>query len=180
MLLVVGLGNPIPEYGNTRHNAGAIFVERLLNKVVDGPTAGFAFHKHQEKFEALLDEVNGDVLQREKIFLLRPQTYMNSSGRSVAACLNFFKMTNKNLLVAHDELELPFGEIKIKNGGGHGGHNGVRSIHQSLNTNEYTRVRIGIGRPPEGIAVRDYVLGKFDKQERELLNQKIDSMLDNF
>jgi PTH1 family peptidyl-tRNA hydrolase len=168
-ILIVGLGNPAPEYSSTRHNAGAMFVDRFLEKL------GAGSERWQSKFDGLFAEINS--VEHGKILLLKPQTYMNASGKSVDVCMKFFKIASNNLVVVHDELELPPGEAKLKLGGGHGGHNGVRDIHQAISTNEYARLRIGIGRPENKSDVRAYVLGRFMPQERELIGGKIDELI---
>ncbi len=146
--LVVGLGNPGREYARTRHNAGFWFVDELAGKL------GAAFAR-EAKF-------SGDIAKAGELRLLKPATFMNLSGRSVAAVARFFAITANAILVVHDELDLRPGEVKIKFGGGHAGHNGLRDIHASLGTADYWRLRVGIGHPRDSDLpqqeVVDYVL----------------------
>ncbi|MEW6459732.1 MAG: aminoacyl-tRNA hydrolase [Pseudomonadota bacterium] len=167
--LIVGLGNPGPEYDQTRHNAGALFVERVaesqrINLSVD------------RKYLGLVGKFNH---QGREVRLLIPTTYMNRSGQSVAALANFFKIKPEEILVAHDELDMPPGVAKLKQGGGHGGHNGLRDIIAQLgNQNNFHRLRLGIGHPGHASLVSGYVLGRAPRSEQELLDQSIDFALD--
>lgn len=115
--------------------------------------------------------------QGERLFLLKPQTYMNLSGRSVAAALRYYKLSPADLIVIHDELDIPFGQVKIKEGGGHGGHNGIRSLMTELGNGEFVRIRVGIGRPPKGDPVK-YVLTPFSKDEATVLPRVVDGICD--
>ena len=167
--LIVGLGNPGPEYDQTRHNAGALFVERVaesqrVNLSVD------------RKYFGLVGKF---VHQEREVRLLIPTTYMNRSGQSVAALANFFKLKPEEILVAHDELDMPPGVAKLKQGGGHGGHNGLRDIIAQLgNQNNFHRLRLGIGHPGHASLVSGYVLGRAPRSEQQLLDQSIDFALD--
>ena len=167
--LIVGLGNPGPEYDQTRHNAGALFVERVaesqrVNLSVD------------RKYFGLVGKFNH---QGREVRLLIPTTYMNRSGQSVAVLANFFKIKPEEILVAHDELDMPPGVAKLKQGGGHGGHNGLRDIIAQLgNQNNFHRLRLGIGHPGHASLVSGYVLGRAPRSEQELLDQSIDFALD--
>lgn len=167
--LIVGLGNPGPEYDQTRHNAGALFVERVaasqrVNLSVD------------RKYFGLVGKFNH---QGREVRLLIPTTYMNRSGQSVAALANFFKIKPDEILVAHDELDMPPGVAKLKQGGGHGGHNGLRDIIAQLgNQNNFHRLRLGIGHPGHASLVSGYVLGRAPRSEQDLLDQSIDFALD--
>ncbi|MBD1550904.1 aminoacyl-tRNA hydrolase [Pseudomonas typographi] len=166
--LIVGLGNPGPEYEQTRHNAGALFVERIardqhVNLVADrkyfGLVARFS-HKGQD------------------VRLLVPTTYMNRSGQAVAALANFFRIPASAILVAHDELDIPPGVAKLKQGGGHGGHNGLRDIIAALgNNNGFHRLRLGIGHPGEAAKVSGFVLSRAPRAEQEKLDASIDFAL---
>ena len=166
--LIVGLGNPGPEYANTRHNAGAFFVERLaeqmhcplvMDKKYFGLTAKFS-HKGQD------------------IRLLVPTTFMNRSGQAAAALANFFRIQPDEILVAHDELDIPPGTCKLKQGGGHGGHNGLKDIIARLaNQNTFHRLRIGIGHPGHASQVTGYVLGRAPRSEHDLIDATIDHAL---
>lgn len=157
MLLVVGLGNPGRQYSAHRHNVGFMVVDELASACrVDGFRS--KFHGEYAKGE----------LAGEEVVLLKPHTFMNDSGRSVQSAIAFFKPSIDRVLVIHDELDLPFGTVRLKVGGGHAGHNGLRSIMASIGTGEFGRVRLGIGRPPPGFRgdVADYVLSSFDSAER--------------
>ena len=167
--LIVGLGNPGPEYDQTRHNAGALVVERVaesqrVNLSVD------------RKYFGLVGKF---VHQGCEVRLLIPTTYMNRSGQSVAALANFFKIKPEEILVAHDELDMPPGVAKLKQGGGHGGHNGLRDIIAQLgNQNNFHRLRLGIGHPGHASLVSGYVLGRAPRSEQDLLDKSIDFALD--
>jgi PTH1 family peptidyl-tRNA hydrolase len=153
-LLVAGLGNPGREYERTRHNAGWMVLEELARRH-DG--------SFRSKFSGQLAEIK---LGDEKIALLKPETYMNESGRSLAAAGRFFKVEPGALLVVHDDVDLEAGRLQARLGGGLAGHNGLRSIAQALATNDFLRLRIGVGRPGRGDqrSVSDYVLSKFDPE----------------
>jgi len=167
--LIVGLGNPGPEYDQTRHNAGALFVER----VAASQRANLSVDR---KYFGLVGKFNH---QGREVRLLIPTTYMNRSGQSVAALANFFKIKPEEILVAHDELDMPPGVAKLKQGGGHGGHNGLRDIIAQLgNQNNFHRLRLGIGHPGHASLVSGYVLGRAPRSEQELLEQSIDFALD--
>ncbi|MDH3608674.1 MAG: aminoacyl-tRNA hydrolase [Gammaproteobacteria bacterium] len=170
--LIVGLGNPGEKHEQTRHNAGFWFVDTLAAKV----NASF---KQETKFKG---EVAYFSCQGEKIWLLKPSTYMNDSGESLRPFCDFYKIPTEQILVAHDEIDLPNGEVKIKWSGGHGGHNGLRSIFAHLNK-DFWRLRIGVGHPGHKDKVVGYVLKQINKQDREEVdNAIIDAMntLDEF
>jgi PTH1 family peptidyl-tRNA hydrolase len=156
MKIVVGLGNPGRKYERTRHNAGFMAIEELARNA--GIDMGM------EKCHALLGK---GAIGSEKVVLAKPQTYMNDSGRSVAALLKDAYASTGDLIVLHDELDLAAGTVRVKIGGGHGGHNGLRSIIEYLGTADFIRVRIGIGRPLPGMDTADYVLSPFFAEERE-------------
>ncbi|MEV6767436.1 aminoacyl-tRNA hydrolase [Nocardia sp. NPDC051030] len=155
--LVVGLGNPGPEYERTRHNVGFMVADVLAERV------GGRFTVHKKSGADLLEA----RLDGRKVLIAKPRTYMNLSGRSVAALARFFSMPASEVIAVHDELDLPFGAIRLKLGGGEGGHNGLRSISQALTTKDYLRVRFGIGRPPGRQDPADYVLKPFSAPERK-------------
>jgi PTH1 family peptidyl-tRNA hydrolase len=150
-LLVVGLGNPGREYAETRHNVGFMVADELARR-----TAG----SWRAKFSGELAEVRLDGM---RLALLRPQTFMNESGRSVVAAVRFFKVEPEDLLVVHDEVDLEPGRLQIRLGGGLAGHNGLRSVAQQLGTPEFARLRIGVGRPERGDPrpVANFVLSEF-------------------
>jgi len=164
--LIVGLGNPGPKYLWTRHNAGFIVLDRFSH------LSGVPITR--KSFAGLYGEGNW---QGNKLLLLKPQTFMNLSGRSVAEALRFHKLTPADMIVIHDDLDIPFGQIKLKEGGGHGGHNGLRSLHQELGTGDYLRLRFGIGRPARG-DMADYVLTNFSREELADLPQLVDGVVD--
>jgi peptidyl-tRNA hydrolase, PTH1 family len=153
-LLIAGLGNPGREYEQTRHNVGWLVVDELARR------HGGSF---RSKFSGQLSEVR---IGEEKVALLKPETYMNESGRSIAAAARFFKVDPGALLVVHDDVDLEPERLQARLGGGLAGHNGLRSIAQALATNEFLRLRIGVGRPGRGDrrSVSDYVLSKFDPE----------------
>jgi len=167
ILMVVGLGNPGPDYANTRHNAGALFVEALAR--FTGQSL-----RPEKKYHGLYARIQ---LQGLDLHLLNPSTYMNRSGLSIKALADFFKIQPQQILVAHDELDLPPGTAKLKKGGGHGGHNGLRDTIAHLGTNDFQRLRIGIGHPGDSRQVTGYVLGRLGKRETEELNALIDEII---
>jgi len=166
--LIVGLGNPGPEYDLTRHNAGALFIERLADKYNVSLRA-------ESKFFGLTGRL---VLDGQDIRLLIPTTFMNRSGQAVAALASFYRIAPEEILVAHDELDLPPGVVKCKKGGGHGGHNGLRDIIAQLgNQNTFHRLRLGIGHPGHSSQVTGFVLGRAPKAEQEALDACIDEAI---
>ena len=167
--LIVGLGNPGPEYEQTRHNAGALFVERIASAQRVYLTADRKYFGLTAKFSH----------QGQDVRLLIPTTYMNRSGQSVAALAGFFRIPPQAILVAHDELDLPPGTARLKTGGGHGGHNGLRDIIAQLgNQNGFQRLRLGIGHPGHASLVSNFVLGRAPRSEQDLLDTSIDAALE--
>ena len=166
--LLVGLGNPGPEYEATRHNAGFWWVDAAARKL------GAALTPQRSYFglAARAQAATGTV------WLLQPMTYMNLSGKAVAALARFYKIAPAEILVVHDELDLLPGQAKIKLGGGHAGHNGLRDIHAQLGTADYWRLRLGIGHPGVKAEVVDYVLRKPAPEQRELIEQTIARSVD--
>ena len=164
MKLVVGLGNPGPEYARTRHNVGFLVADRLARAL----RAEFV---PATKFAAELAEGR---LGGERIFLMKPQTYMNHSGEAVGSALRFWKLGLEDLVVVHDDLELAEFRVQLKVGGGHGGHNGLKSLNGHVGGADYARVRLGVGRPPALMDPADYVLGKFAKSDEALLEESLD------
>ncbi len=163
--LIVGLGNPGPQYQSNRHNAGAIFLNELC-RVYNGQL------RHETKFGG---EFGTLTINGKDIKLLRPTTFMNHSGRSVAAVCHFFKIEPENMLVVYDEIDFDVGVTRLKAGGGHGGHNGMRDIINALGgRNEFYRLRIGVGHPGHKSMVANYVLSDPSKSEAEVLMAKID------
>ncbi|TAJ77897.1 MAG: aminoacyl-tRNA hydrolase [Gallionellaceae bacterium] len=161
--LIVGLGNPGKEYEATRHNAGFWWVDELARR----HNAGF---KTDSKFHGLVAKAN---LHGHEVHLLKPQTFMNVSGRAVVALALFYKILPDQILVAHDELDLPPGSAKLKMGGGHGGHNGLKDIIAHLGTKEFWRLRVGIGHPGERNEVSDFVLKAARTEEQILIDEAL-------
>ena len=157
--LFVGLGNPGTEYEATRHNAGFWWVDALARELKLSLVADRSYHGLLAR-----GNVNGQT-----VWLLEPQTYMNLSGKSVAALARFFKIAPQDILVVHDELDVPPGQAKLNFGGGHGGHNGLRDIHAQLGTGDYWRLRLGIGHPGDKNQVADWVLKKPAPDECEAI-----------
>jgi PTH1 family peptidyl-tRNA hydrolase len=156
--LIVGLGNPGREYRNTKHNVGFMLADRLADRMK------VRFTRSQSK--AL---VTNGRLQDNRIILAKPQTYMNKSGHPIQALLKFYKLTLEYLLVAYDDVDLPFDTIRLKPSGGSAGHKGMRSIIEQLGTDNFPRLRMGIGRPPGSKQAADYVLKPFSKDENDFL-----------
>jgi PTH1 family peptidyl-tRNA hydrolase len=161
--MLVGLGNPGPEYEATRHNAGFWWIDAVARELK-------ATLRSERAYHGLLARVN---LPAGPVWLLEPQTYMNLSGKSVATLARFYKIAPSEILVAHDELDLPPGELKLKQGGGHAGHNGLRDIHAQLGATDYWRLRIGIGHPGVRTEVVNYVLGRPMAEHREAIEASI-------
>ena len=156
--LVVGLGNPGPRYAATRHNIGYAVVDMLALR------AGARFKTHKSRCEIAEIRLGG-----QPVVLAKPMSFMNESGGPVVGAARFFKVDVENIVVAHDELDLPYGSLRLKRGGGEGGHNGLRSTSASLGSKEYVRVRFGIGRPPGRQDPADFVLREFGSAERKEL-----------
>lgn len=163
--LIVGLGNPGANYENTRHNAGAWFVSALVD-------ASNTTLRPVTKFHGLHNTV---ALHGHDFHLLLPTTYMNLSGQAVGALATYYKIPPESILVAHDEIDLPVGEVRLKFDGGHGGHNGLRDIINHLSSNKFYRLRIGVGRPDNSKEVVDYVLKPPGKAERTQIDTAIDA-----
>lgn len=168
-VLIVGLGNFGREYERSRHNIGFDIVNLLCARY------GLSF-SGAAKFSA---EIASGVVDKTKLILLKPMTYMNLSGKSVLPVCSYYKILPQNIIVIHDDIDVQIGAIKYKFGGSSAGHNGLKSIDQAVGSN-YHRIRIGVGRPPEKIAVADYVLGKFPLGEYELIEQRSEKKLDCF
>ncbi len=166
--LVVGLGNPGPEYSETRHNVGFRVVDMLAARA-----GGGRFSKHRSNSDVLEGRLAG-----RRVVLAKPRTYMNVSGGPVAGLVKYFAVAPADLLVVHDDLDLAFGVVRLKLGGGEGGHNGLRSISSSIGTRDYLRVRFGIGRPPGRQDPADFVLKRFSGAERKELEFAVDLAAD--
>ena len=166
--LIVGLGNIGQEYAQTRHNAGWWMLDELA------ATWGASF-REDKKYYAEVAKAN---TPQGEVWLMKPSTYMNKSGQAVGALANFFKIPVSDLLVLHDELDIPEHALRLKRGGGEGGHNGLRSISAALGTKDYVRVRVGVGRPPGRQDPADYVLSDFPSAQREDLGVTLENAAD--
>ena len=163
MLLIVGLGNPGTQYESTRHNIGFRVIDKLVSDFGANEISKSSFQ--------------GELFKAPNILLLKPTTFMNLSGNSVQAVKNFYKIELDEIIVIHDDIDLPFSALRFKNGGGHGGHNGLRSIDAMIGK-EYTRVRMGVDKPEYKSQVADYVLHDFSKEENEILNEWMSHTVD--
>lgn len=165
--LVVGLGNPGPRYAGTRHNAGFLVADLLAERM------GVRFKAHRGRADVVEGRLGG-----EPVVLAKPKSYMNESGGPVVSVARFFKVAVERIVVVHDELDLPYGALRLKRGGGDGGHNGLRSTSAALGSREYLRVRVGIGRPPGRQDPADFVLREFSAAERKDLGFHVDRATD--
>lgn len=166
MKVIAGLGNPGAEYAGTRHNAGFLLVDALAEHL--GAT------DWREKFDALVAEAR---IGAEKVLLVKPQTYMNDSGRAISPIMNFYKLPVEDLIVAHDDMDIPCGTIRIRKKGSAGGHNGIKSILAAVGDEHFPRVRIGIGRPKPGWTVVNHVLSRFEGEDAAAVRQAIDYLI---
>lgn len=167
MFLIVGLGNPGAEYDKTRHNVGFMAADEIHHH--------FKFGPFKSKFDGLIAEGN---IGGEKVYLLKPQTFMNLSGNAVVKAASFYKILPNNVIVIHDDLDLPVDKIKAKIGGGAGGHNGLKSIDAAITPN-YNRIRLGVGHPNgNGEAVVNHVLSRFSKADTEMVEKNIEIVCD--
>ena len=165
--LIVGLGNPGPKYAQTRHNVGFLFVDELAR-------SKGAMFRLESKFHGELCKLH---LDGRELWLLKPMTFMNRSGQAVAALARFYKIPPEAILVAHDELDIPVGQLRLKKGGGHGGHNGLRDIISQLGSREFLRLRIGIDHPGHASEVSNYVLSKAGADDRIAIETAVDEAL---
>lgn len=157
--LIVGLGNPGNKYEGTRHNIGFSFIDFFSKQTECTIT--------ESKFQSLIGSKD---ISEQKFILMKPQTYMNHSGEAVKEIKNFYKINPSQIIVIYDDLDLDVGQIKIKNTGSSGGHNGINSIINNIGSNEFTRIRIGIGKPKEKSMTNKYVLSKFSKDDQKIIN----------
>ena len=167
MPIIVGLGNPGPGYAGNRHNVGVMIADLLAAR------AGSTFTKHKAGADVATGRLAGHAA-----IIAKPRSYMNLSGGPTAALARFFKVPPAEIIVLHDELDLPYGTIRVKQGGGEGGHNGLRSISSSLGTKDYQRVRFGVGRPPGRQDPADFVLKDFSAAERKELPLELERAAD--
>lgn len=158
MILFVGLGNPGSQYENTRHNIGFKVIDKLVNDFNARDISKTSFH--------------GKLYRAANSLFLKPTTFMNLSGTSVQPVKHFFKVELENIIVIHDDIDLPFGAVRFKRGGGHGGHNGLKSLDTHI-AKEYLRVRVGVGKPEHKSQVSDYVLHDFSQEENQMLERLI-------
>ena len=164
--VIAGLGNPGPQYQWTRHNAGFLFLDRLAShEGISISRKTFSSHTGEWNYGS------------HRLILIKPQTFMNLSGKAVMQALQFHKLPLSQVIVVHDELDIPFGSVRLKQDGGHGGHNGLRSIMELLGKGDFIRLRIGIGRPPHGDTT-NYVLGNVPPDQMEQLPRILDGGLD--
>lgn len=164
MRLVVGLGNPGPDYADNRHNIGFVAVDEIVRR--------HSFGAARARFHALTAEA---TIDGEKVVAMKPQTYMNESGRAVGAAAQFYKLPGEAVIVIYDEIDLPLGKVRVKRGGGAGGHNGIRSVDAHLGP-DFWRVRLGVGHPGHRDLVHRHVLNDFAKDEREAVAKMIDAV----
>lgn len=161
--MVAGLGNPGEEYAETRHNAGFKAIDELARQ------AGVSYWKNQAGAEVAVIQVNDAEVNggKREVVLVRPQSYMNTSGGPISKLCAQYKVAVEELLVIHDELDIPAGDVRVKVGGGHAGHNGLRSIIDKMGSRDFSRIRVGIGNPPGRMAVADFVLKQLRAREAE-------------
>ena len=166
-ILFVGLGNPGEKHKNNRHNVGFMALDSLST-----------FHKFGRSRTKFLGRTAMGSLEERKLISFKPQTFMNESGRAVREASNFYKIGPERIIVFHDELDLPFGQVRVKKGGGHAGHNGLKSIDENIGT-DYFRIRIGISHPGEKEKVTGHVLGDLSKEDAETLQKILTSIAEN-
>ena len=167
MKIFVGLGNPTPEYAATKHNVGFMLADMLADELS-------AQKNWREKFNALVAE---SFYNGEKILIIKPQTFMNLSGEAVAPIMNFYKIDAENLTVAHDDMDLPLGTIRLRPKGSGGGHHGIESIIQHIGTQNFPRIRIGVGRPPKNWTVNHHVLSPFTQDDADKISAALEELV---
>lgn len=168
MWLIAGLGNPGAEYLKTRHNIGFMTIDYLVQ--------GYGNPSEQNQFKSVIYKLK---IEDHQVIFAKPQTFMNLSGESIQPLMGYYKIHPEHLIVIHDELDFPFGQIKIQKNRGHAGHNGIKSIHQCLGTSDYIRLKLGVGRPENPhIPVADHVLSPFNKEEQKTLPAFINKACD--
>jgi PTH1 family peptidyl-tRNA hydrolase len=178
--LLVGLGNPGPEYSGNRHNVGAMVLDELARRLA--VTLGRAGGRLGRRPQALAAEVRLGTdpggAPGPRVVLARPTTFMNVSGGPVGALATYYDVPPARVVVAHDDLDIPFGDVRLKLGGGEGGHNGLRDVSRALGTRDYVRVRVGVGRPPGRMDAADFVLRDFSSSERKDIGWLVDRAAD--
>ncbi len=162
LFIIAGLGNPGSRYENTRHNMGFETVDYISYK--------YKIKVSKVKFKAVIGD--GEI-EGERVMLVKPQTYMNSSGESVREIIDWYKIPLENIIIVYDDIDLPLGKIRIRPGGSAGTHNGMRSVIYQIQSDNFPRVRIGVGRPPEGWELVDYVLGRFNEDDRKIVSESV-------
>ena len=167
MLIIAGLGNPGKEYENTRHNAGFMVMDALAEKI----GADISEKKHK----ALCGK---SVIGGEKVILMKPQTYMNSSGESIRAAADYYKVDPEDILIVYDDISLAPGQLRIRAKGSAGGHNGIKNIIAMTGTQNFMRIKVGVGEKPKGWDLADYVLGRFDNADRAKVEEAIRHAMD--
>ncbi len=160
MFLIVGLGNPEEEYSNTRHNMGFDTINKLANE--------YKIKINKNKFKGLC---GSGIIENEKVILLKPQTYMNLSGESIKEAMAFYKIKSENIIVIYDDIDIEPGIIKIRKRGGPGGHNGMKSVISEIDTQNFPRIRIGIGKPENKGQLIEYVIGKIPQTDKDILEK---------
>jgi len=166
MKIFVGLGNPTPEYAATKHNVGFMLADLLKDEL--------SADIWREKFNALVAEA---FFNGEKILIVKPQTFMNLSGEAVAPIVNFYKVDVQNLVVVHDDMDLPLGIIRLRPKGSGGGHHGIESIIQHIGTQNFPRIRIGVGRPPQNWTVNHHVLSPFTQDDAKIISETLKNLV---
>lgn len=162
MFIIVGLGNPGAKYAGTRHNMGFCVIDELADK--------FAIKVSEHKHKALIGK---GMIGGEKVILVKPQTFMNLSGESVRQVLDFYKLDNDSLIVVYDDISLDVGQLRVRKKGSAGGHNGIKNIIAHLGSQEFDRVRVGVGEKPEKMDLIDHVLGVFSKDEQAVIREAV-------
>jgi len=163
MYLIIGLGNPEKDYANTRHNMGVDVINKLAKQ--------YDLEIAKKKFES---EYETAIIEGEKVVLIKPQTFMNSSGEAVKAFIQFYKVDLKNVIVIYDDIDIEVGKIKVRKSGSPGSHNGIKSVTHFLSDENFPRIRIGIGKPDEDVDLVEHVLGAIPDEERKLLDEAIE------
>lgn len=163
MYLIVGLGNPEEEYSKTRHNMGFNVINKISNE--------YKIEVNKKKFDGLLGD---GIIEDEKVLLLKPQTYMNLSGKSIIQVVNFYKIPLKNIIIIYDDMDIEPGLIRIRKKGSSGSHNGMKSVISELNSEEFTRIRVGIGKPKNDNDMINYVIGAIPEEEFENLGKGVE------
>lgn len=167
MKCVIGLGNPGKKYDQTRHNIGFMVIDELARR--------HGFSLNADKFHA---SYTSEQIAGNRLMLVKPETFMNLSGEAIRPLIEYYKISVEDIVVIYDDLDLPPGKIRLREKGGHGGHNGVRSTIDHLKTKDFKRIRLGVGRPPGKMSVVDYVLGKFHKNEVDDVLQSVNDAAD--